>query len=175
LIIYNLFEVYIWKWNLLNPMLVKKPNINGTWKIVGISDWVNPSTNKINPPNEIYIAIKQNYSSIKIRIYTKNSESEQLISTIEKTSDDRFKLLSIYQNIPQKLFRNKSNIHYATFMLFINGSAEKVLKGSYWTDRSTSGEIYTLGYSSKYFHSFKEAENNLSLFEERNNVDSISI
>lgn len=174
-ILYNLFELYVWKWKFINPFFVKKPNIEGTWKISLISNWVNPATNQRNEPSIVYLAIRQTFSTVNARLYTNNSESEELWTNLIKTNDKRYKLVSVYQNIPQRIFREKSPIHFATFIKNVNGDVSRSLKGNYWTDRGTAGETYSTGHSKKYYFSFKEAELDSDTFIELNTLDSISV
>lgn len=174
-VVYNLFELYIWKWKFINPLIIKKPNIEGTWKFSLVSNWVNPKTNKRNEPSIVYLAIRQTYSTINARLYTKNSESEELWTNLIKTKDNRYKLVSVYQNIPQRIFREKSPIHFATFIKNVNGDDSRSMKGNYWTDRGTAGETYSIGHSKTYYFSFKDAEVGSSTFNELDTFDSISI
>lgn len=174
ILLYNLFDLYIWKFPYVNPYLVKKPDISGTWKIKLVSNWINPETNKRNEPSTIYLAVKQTFSTVHIRVYTKNSESEEFFSQIVRTNDERYKLISVYQNIPQRIFREKSPIHMASFIKYINGDKDKSLKGSYWTDRGTAGESYSIARSTQYYFSFKEASDSDDMFIVFDAFDSVS-
>lgn len=173
-VLYNLFDLYIWKFPYINPYIVKRPDISGTWQIKLISNWINPETNKRNSPSTIYLAVKQTFSTVNIRVYTQNSESEEFFSQIVKTNDERYKLISVYQNIPQRIFRDKSPIHMSSFIKYINGESVKSLKGNYWTDRGTAGESYSMARINEYFYSFKEANENLDKFSKYDTFDSVS-
>ena len=50
------------------------------------------------------------------------------------------RLIYSYLNEPEVTVRNRSQIHYGTAMLEYNDK-EDTLKGTYWTDRKTTGRI----------------------------------
>ena len=38
------FDLWIWRWPIFRGWLVKRPIIDGTWKVEMVSDWKNPET-----------------------------------------------------------------------------------------------------------------------------------
>jgi hypothetical protein len=62
----------------------------------------------------------------------------------------------------------------SSFIKYINGEKIKSLKGNYWTDRGTAGELYSVARTSEYLYSFKEANESSEKFTEYDTFDSIS-
>jgi hypothetical protein len=60
-----------------------------------------------------------------------------------RKEDGGFRLVGTYLNEPNITARAASPIHYGTFLLDIEGSANKPsqMRGHYWTDRGTKGEM----------------------------------
>ncbi len=84
------------------------------------------------------IKIEQTLFKTKIKIATKESDSISLVSNIEKINDE-WKLIYTYENTPNILDREHSDIHYGTCILSIEKN--KIIGGYYNTDRNTSGKI----------------------------------
>ena len=57
-----------WKWSMLDKIFYR-PNLNGTWSGVLISDWKNP-TGQATHPKEFYIVIRQSFLRIHFTTFT---------------------------------------------------------------------------------------------------------
>src|SRR5579863_2692717 len=44
LFLLSLFDLWLWKWPIFHPWLVKRPVIDGTWRAELRSDWIDPAT-----------------------------------------------------------------------------------------------------------------------------------
>ena len=84
------------------------------------------------------VTIKQDLFSNRIKMTTKESESESTTSSII-TKKDSCELIYTYQNIPNAVERNHSEIHFGTCRF--NIVENKILSGEYYTDRKTTGII----------------------------------
>lgn len=91
-----------------------------------------------NSKRTMNVKIKQNLFSNRIYMNTKESRSESISSSII-TKKDNCELLYTYQNIPNATERNHSEIHFGTCTFSIIDN--KIISGSYYTDRKTTGEI----------------------------------
>ena len=152
-----LFNKFIWKWPLVNGWLVKRPNLNGTWKIVLHSDWINPKTGKGIASINGYLFIRQSFSQLSIRLTTKESASESISSAFKAEDDGTLKLASVYRNVPKAKVRDRSEIHHGTLLLSIGFLDEKI-EGEYWTDRNSKGSIELIARDVSLYNSFDEAE-----------------
>ena len=127
LILATIYSEWLWKYNPLE----KTPKIYGEYKMIFISTYDN-SKRTMN------VKIKQNLFSNRIYMSTKESRSESISSSII-TKKDNCELIYTYQNIPNATERNHSEIHFGTCTFSIIDN--KIISGSYYTDRKTNGEI----------------------------------
>ena len=142
---------------ILQGWFVKRPDIRGTWRTIIHSKWLDPSTGKIIEPIEGYMTIRQTYSSLSLRLMTKESCSELMGSEIITNKDTTFRVSGIYRNEPTQLIKDRSPIHNGAFLLQVIGNPVTSLKGHYWTDRDTSGEIELIGRRSHIYPDFESA------------------
>lgn len=135
------FDKWAWKLHWLHPWFVDRPYLKGTWKGVLHSTYVNPETQKGVPPIEVYLVVRQTYSSIHMRLITNESSSESLANNFPCGDDGVYQVASVYRNTPQIAHRDRSPIHHGAFLLKVEGDPVASLSGEYWTDRNTRGQL----------------------------------
>ena len=140
-IFYILFSKYIWKVKLFRKWLVPYPNLQGTWTGVLKSTWINPKINRNVEPIPVTFCIRQNFESIHISMYTKESCSYSQAARFILESDDTISLSYTYSNKPQATVRDRSEIHDGAAYLRIIESESLKLEGEYWTSRKTTGDV----------------------------------
>ncbi len=137
-----IFNKYAWSWNVFKNWYVKRPDLRGTWKMELQSSWVDPNTGKQIDPIIGYVVIRQTLTFLSFRMFTKESRSKSITHTIEREDDGLYKLAVVYRNEPDiNLQGVRSEIHYGSFILNINGDPANELQGHYWTDRTTKGSL----------------------------------
>lgn len=124
---FTIYSKYIWK---INPF-EKTPKVYGNYSVTFIS-------NHDKKKRKMDISIEQTLFKTKIKIITKESNSISLVANIKKINDE-WNLIYTYENTPNILERNHSDIHYGTCILSIENN--KIIGGYYYTDRNTSGDI----------------------------------
>lgn len=102
------FDRWLWKWRALHPWFVSKPNLQGTWKGELISSWVKQQSSEPVPPIEAYVVIKQTFSSIRLRLITKESHSDCLVASICDDAGGTQSIVGTYLNTPKTLQREGS-------------------------------------------------------------------
>ncbi len=127
LVLASIYSVHFWKYNPLE----KTPKIYGKYKMTFISTYDNSK-------RTMDVTIKQDLFLNRIYMSTNESKSESISSSII-TKHDSCELTYTYQNIPNATERNHSEIHFGTCTLKIIDN--KIISGSYYTDRKTTGEI----------------------------------
>jgi hypothetical protein len=136
------FDRWLWKWPIFKGWFVSQPNLQGTWKVLLKSDWINPETKQQVAPIECIMTIRQTYSRFSARLFTRESSSYLAAYKIEQQNDGVFQLFGTYQNTPDIMLRGKrSEIHYGALVLEVRGEPPKSLVGHYWTDRDTKGSL----------------------------------
>lgn len=137
-----IFNKYAWSWKVFKNWYVNRPDLRGTWKMELQSSWVDPKTGKQIDPIIGYVVIRQTLTFLSFRMFTKESRSNSITHTIEREDDGLYKLAVVYRNEPDiNLQGVRSEIHYGSFMLNINGDPANELQGHYWTDRTTKGSL----------------------------------
>jgi hypothetical protein len=135
------FDLFLWRITILQGWLVKRPILRGTWAAKLVSNWVNPETGEKVPPIPAYVVIRQTYSMLSIRLFTKESRSVVLGAEIIRAADGTYSLVGVYRNDPKLEYRYRSEIHHGGILLHVIGSPVIRLEGQYWTDRNTAGSM----------------------------------
>src|SRR3954454_21914926 len=73
LVVALLFDLWLWKLPFLHRWFVKRPVIDGTWKVELRSNWTNPQTGRGVPPVEGYMVVRQTFSTLSMRLMTEES------------------------------------------------------------------------------------------------------
>lgn len=154
-----------WLWHL--PLIQRIPKVprdlRGTWKGTLQSFWINPETNLSPPVKSAYLVIRQSASSISIVLLTDESRSKSSLATI---SDDGTgtSLDYMYLNRPESRFEDRSRMHHGSTSLNVLGRPANRLRGSYWTNRDSKGDLDFNEKTSFLADDFAEVN---SLFEHR--------
>ncbi|MCK5521929.1 MAG: hypothetical protein KAI83_02230 [Thiomargarita sp.] len=157
LILVYLFSNFIWKWNLLYSWLVPFPNLNGTWKGVIRSTWVDPKTNKRLNPIPVILTIKQTFLSISCVMRTQEMESRSFIGSFRIDADNQLlQLVYSYASVPTKIVENRSTQHFGTIIFNIINDETQELRGEYWTDRKTTGAIELAFWKNKMLDKYPD-------------------
>ena len=158
LILLGAFDMWLWRLRIFRNWFVNRPDISGTWQVIIQSDWINPKTGKGIDPFEGYMAVHQTFSSLSMRLMTDEMNSELIGSEIIHSPDRDFRIAAIYRSEPHISLRHQSPIHNGAFLLHIIGTPVSGFNGHYWTDRSTMGQLRTIGHRKEVFHDFQAAK-----------------
>jgi hypothetical protein len=150
------FDRWLWRIPFVARML-HCPVLRGTWKGQLQSNWIDPSTNQGIAPIDVFLVIRQTYSTISMRMMTKESASRSLVASLQAPRDDVARASSTYQSVPRLLIQGRSRIHHGALMIEVEGRPANRLTGSYWTDRDTKGEVSLDARLPKPYTSFDEA------------------
>lgn len=152
------FNRFAWHWAILHGWLVKKPHLDGTWLVELKSDYIEPNTGKNIDPILCFMVIRQTYSSLSIRLITKESKSETLTASVTLNSDETYNISGVYRNSPSPEFRDRSEIHFGALVLHTSKRRPITLEGQYWTDRKTKGSLKLSSRQKVFVDSYSEAE-----------------
>lgn len=142
------YERYIWRWKWVRK-ISGVPLLAGTWRGSIISSFKREGK-QIDPiPVAIYIA--QTASTICVTLFTDESSSTSEKALLIKDIDGRQRLSWQYINTPRPTARNRSDIHHGASELYVGAQPGEGLAGSYFTDRSTHGEITLNEWSPKRY------------------------
>jgi hypothetical protein len=153
------FDLWAWRLRFLQGWFVPRPDLRGTWRVELQSDWKDPATNQVVGPITAYLVVRQTYSTLSLRMLTRESSSELVAAEISKAVDGTYGLAAVYRNEPKLSVRDRSPIHYGAIVLDVQGEPVTDLVGHYWTDRSTRGQLKTIAHEMRLFSSFELAKN----------------
>jgi len=131
-----------WLWRL--PILQRIPavprNVRGTWRGTLTSFWEDPTTSKRPAPQTVFLVVRQSASRLTIVLLTAESSSR---SSLASLSDDGTSatLAYMYLNRPDSRVEYRSRMHNGSAFLEISGRPASRIRGRYWTDRDTRGEL----------------------------------
>src|SRR3569623_1017994 len=127
------FDLWFWKLPFLHGWFVKRPIIDGTWKVEIRSQWRSPGSGLGIPAGEGYMIVRQTLSTLSLRLLTQESSSELIGSEVVCSADGLYCVSGVYRNEPRLEVRSGSPIHYgAVWLKVIDDEAEKKVIGHYW-------------------------------------------
>ena len=121
--------------------LVNTPVVIGTWRGQLKTFW-KTEAGETPPPTTVYLTVRQTATTVRVRLLTEESASEQVAGTITTTDSGYPAISYTYRNEPDlEQRRTKSQIHYGAALLRIEGRPATGLDGHYWTDRESWGSL----------------------------------
>ena len=142
LLVVWVFLRWLWRWRIFRPWLVPFPNLNGTWTGHVQSDWVNPETNEGIGPIPAMLTIKQRLFLISCVMHSEEMKSDSYSEGFRIDADRQLKQMTYtYTSKPRPSVSQRSVPHDGTVLLDIVETPKLKLKGRYWTERETTGEI----------------------------------
>lgn len=151
------WDVWLWRLPLLQRLPGTPRSVRGTWKGTLTSYWKDPATGQSPPPKSVYLVVRQTGTLISVRLITNESSSASSLATVAEV-DGSCVLTYMYLNKPDMQFEHRSRMHHGSTVLDISGRPAKRLRGRYWTDRDSKGELDFTLHTNKLADDFAEAE-----------------
>jgi hypothetical protein len=139
-IILALYDAWLWRLPLAQRLPGIPRSVRGTWKGTLTSFWVDPATGRSPSPKTVYLAIRQTATLISVKLFTDESRSTSSLGQISAI-DGAYVLAYLYLNIPEMRVEHHSRIHHGSTVLDVSGHPANRLRGRYWTDRDSKGEL----------------------------------
>lgn len=157
LLLLLIFDLWAWRFRILQGWFVPRPDVRGTWRVELQSDWKKPETGEMIGPIVAFLVVRQTFSMISMRMLTAESSSELVGAEIAKAADGTYRISGVYRNEPKLSIRDRSPIHYGALLLDVEGEPVERVVGHYWTDRHSRGQIVSTAHNSDIFTSFESA------------------
>lgn len=142
-VIWIAFKKWLWAIPIFQGWLVCVPNLRGEWTGTIESTWKDPETDESPVPIETQGRISQTLNRITLDFETGEMTSRSITADI--TCDAHRKSVEvdyIYLSEPGASYKHRSQIHYGAARLSLTGKgSSRKLKGTYWTDRKTTGTL----------------------------------
>ena len=152
-LVLSIADKWLWRLRWLRPWLFNMPDLNGTWKVV-----IRPTAPESSPREVIaYMVIRQTFSTVSLRLFTAESNSETLSARVVRCDDGTCNVAAVYRNTPRLQVRERSPLHHGALLLNVQGDHPESLAGQYWTDRLSQGELVLSARSPALAHSFDQA------------------
>lgn len=155
-----LWDRWLWKWRWMQGLRRVPRDLSGTWKGRLTSLWVDPETGQQIPEKDAYLVIRQTASSVSVTLLTDESRSKSSLTVVSSLDGDA-SLDYMYLNQPDPRVEHRSRMHHGSASLHVSGCPATRLKGRYWTDRDTKGE---LAFTVRHTHHADDYEQAAGLF-----------
>src|SRR3990167_724210 len=96
LVLLGIFDNWLWKARWLSGWVTKRPVLFGTWEVALQSAWVDPNTGTTPGPIACYMAVRQTFSSLSMRLMTPESASWLIAHNIVRSNDGMFQVAGVY-------------------------------------------------------------------------------
>ncbi len=149
-VVYVVFARWIWRLPFLQSWLIPFPDLEGTWQGTLRTTWRDPETDMSLGSIPAILVIRQTLTSVNCVLHTEESVSYSSAALLTEDNDNKVKQLSFnYANRPRATVRDRSEQHDGAAILNIISTPNRELRGEYWTNRKTTGEM-TFVFKSKH-------------------------
>lgn len=148
--IFNAWDFWLWRLPLIQriPGVGVPRSVRGTWKGTLTSFWIDPETGNNPPQKAVFLVVQQTASVVSVKLLTNESNSTSSLAEVSEV-DGSFQLTYLYLNKPDLRVEHRSRIHHGSTALHVSGSPARRLKGRYWTDRDSKGELEFTDWNKK--------------------------
>ena len=91
------------------------------------------------PNKDAYLVVKQTFCSVSTSLFTDESQSGSYSLLAKATRVNGLNYL--YLNEPEMTANEGSHMHRGAAMFRLSGAPVDTMRGRYWTDRDTKGEL----------------------------------
>ena len=136
----SVFAKWGWRWGLWQNWLVELPNLNGTW-IGEIRSDYEDGGERIAPVPAM-LTIRQTLFATSCVMQTEEMRSDSYAEGFRIDDERQLRQIAYaYASTPRPPVLDRSAPHNGSALLDIVVSPEKRLRGRYWTERGTGGEM----------------------------------
>lgn len=136
----GLWDRWIWRTRLAQRFGPVPRDLRGTWKGALMSAWIDPATGRVIDPKPAYLVVRQTATSVSATLLTDESKSTSSLAAVS-TAGHQVTLDYLYLNRPDSRVEHRSRMHHGSTVLDVTGSPATRLRGRYWTDRDSKGEL----------------------------------
>jgi SMODS-associating 2TM, beta-strand rich effector domain len=133
----------LWLWRL--PAVQRIPGVprrlRGTWQGTLTSFWPDPAAGGAHPPPKtVYLVVHQTATLISVKLLTDQARSSSVLGDLSVV-DSTPVLTYVYRAQPDLRHAKRNPMHHGSTVLTVSGRPPSRLKGRYWTDRDSKGEL----------------------------------
>lgn len=139
-LVLGLWDRFLWRLAPIQRISNVPRDLRGTWKGTLTSFWEDPETGIPPAPKPAYLVIRQSATSVSVTMHTDESRSHSSLGRVTSTNA-LSELDYMYLNQPESRIEYRSRMHVGSTSLDITGRPATRLKGRYWTNRDSRGEL----------------------------------
>lgn len=152
----NLGDRWLWHLHIPQRMTSVPRDIRGTWRGTLASLWEDPQTRQRPEPKTVYLVVRQTASTVSARLFSNELKSHSIFGKVQ-TLDGQARLDYVYVGEPDARVEHRSRMHRGSTSLDIMGLPAARIKGRYWTDRDSRGELDFTERHSALAESYEQA------------------
>jgi hypothetical protein len=133
------WEHWLWRWSIVQRLPGATRDIRGTWKGELETFWKD-ETGTSSARKPVYLVVRQTASVVSVSLLTNESRSTSSLATVF-SDGTTVSLDYLYLNWPDLRVQDKSRMHHGSASLIVSGMPADRLRGQYWTNRDTKGEL----------------------------------
>lgn len=145
----NMWDWVLWRVGPVQRLRSVPRNVRGTWKGELTTFWEDPDTGERPAPKTAYLVVRQTASSVSTVLLTDEAKSYSTLARVH-TDTDIPTLEYLYEGWPDSRVEDRSRAHRGSTVLDIAGTPATRLKGRYWTDRNSRGELVFTGRDKRH-------------------------
>ena len=157
----NLWDRFLWRIALAQRIAGVPRDVRGTWKGTLTSFWQDPTGGEAPSPKTVYLVVRQTSTTVSVVLFTDELRSNSTLARVQ-SSNGLLSLNYLYVGRPESRLEDRSRMHNGSASLDIAGLPATRLRGRYWTDRDSRGELEFSDRSSKLADDYQGARD---LFE----------
>lgn len=139
IVVFALWEYWLWRLPIVQRMPGVPRDIHGTWKGELETSWKD-ETGAAPSRKAAYLVVRQSASRVSAVLLTDESRSASSLATV--SSDwTTVSLDYMYLNWPNVRVEERSRMHHGSASLVVSGAPANRLRGRYWTNRDSRGEL----------------------------------
>ncbi|MGH8147145.1 MAG: hypothetical protein ACREPY_12505 [Rhodanobacteraceae bacterium] len=149
------WEHWFWRWRLFQQLPGVPRNIRGTWKGELQTFWTD-ETGAVPSRKTVYLVVRQSASRVSVVLLTNESRSASSLATVS-SDGTTVSLDYMYLNWPDVRVQGRSRMHHGSASLIVSGMPANRLRGQYWTNRDTKGELDFIVRAPKLTEDYEDA------------------
>ncbi|HUQ63890.1 MAG TPA: hypothetical protein VM121_09055 [Acidimicrobiales bacterium] len=134
------WDRWLWRLVISQKVAAVPRNLNGTWKGVLTTFWVDPETGVVPPPKPAFLVVRQTATTVSATMITDQMRSVSSLASLSGVDGQR-SLEYMYLSRPDSRYEMHSRIHHGSTSLDVTGIPPDRLRGRYWTNRDSRGEL----------------------------------
>jgi len=139
-IVLGIWDRWLWGLPLIQRLSRVPRDVRGTWRGTLTSFWEDPVTRARPGPTTVFLVIRQSASQVTVVLLTEESSSRSSLASLSDEGTGA-SLTYMYLNRPDSRVEHRSRMHNGSAFLEISGRPATRIRGRYWTDRDSRGEL----------------------------------